>query len=81
MSDAAMVRNAYSTLVRIAAELVRGDDLPPDYAEDYGGRKTLSVNVVARMMVKAHDRNKERAQALRIAADTLRAAAGGSSEE
>lgn len=71
---------AYSSLIRIAAQLARGDGLPSDFAEDYP-HKTMRRTTVARMMEAPHDTARRLAHDVRVAADALRKAADSAAEQ
>lgn len=67
-------REAQSELLKIAAEMVRGEGLPSPYAEDHNWYRTTPVAeriAVERQYEKASNRCKEWAMRLKKVADSL----------
>jgi len=75
-----MDRDAYSKLIHIAAEMVRGEGLPSPYAEDHNWYRTTPVAqrvAVEREYERASNRCKEWAMRIKAVADQLSAASAG----
>ncbi len=69
-----MANRDYAELINLAAEMVRGTDMPSQYLGDHKWQKTTGINERRRILkeaVKANDRCRDWAVRLRAIANRL----------